>query len=176
MSSWDRCGASSYIGVLSRYEIDVLRSFTTGLISLLEHRTQNYAPVALAQGGTALIPTTPSDDERITAILRNELGEDQPDWAHAFGEERCLREVAEAAELMSVTLPASGGVVRLISTSELLAWQRCIRCVLCTIAVVSRDTGEVKGVSSAPTVNWLTQMSENLTEVSAPRSRSARAD
>ncbi|GLY55240.1 hypothetical protein [Lentzea sp. NBRC 102530] len=164
MTNWDRLGGSTYIGVMTRHEIDVLDSYVVGLLGLLSHRAESYLPV----GGTrARMPAAPTKDDRIKAILVAELGADEPDWFLALNEECVLREVAEALQLMASTLPASGGVVMLRVGAEPAAWLRCIRHVLAIIAAVVDHNGEVRDQASEPTVIWLNALADGLTTASA---------
>ena len=159
MISWDRCGDSTYVGVLSRYEIEVLRSYTDGLVSLLEHHL-------------ALFDTTPDGwswphpalhrDARITAILLAEIGEREPGWVYSVSAAACLRDVSSRARLMACALSTSTGVVHLASRAEAEAWLRCIRLVLVTITAVAGERGEVRGKPSEPTASWLTELSAGL--------------
>ncbi|SER51509.1 hypothetical protein [Lentzea albida] len=162
MISWDRCGDSTYVGVLSRYEIKVLRSYANGLVSLLDHHL-------------ALFDTTPDgwswphpslhSDVRATAILRAEIGGQEPDWVHSVSAAACLRDVSTRAHLMACALSSSTGVVRLASRAEAEAWLSCIRLVLVTITAVADERGEVRGNACEPTVSWLTEVSAGLSAV-----------
>ncbi|KOV83941.1 hypothetical protein [Nocardia sp. NRRL S-836] len=162
MISWDRCGDSTYVGVMTRYEIEVLRSYTDGLVSLLDHHL-------------ALFDTTPDGcswphpelgrDARVTAILRAEIGEQEPDWVHSVSAAACLRDVSSHARLMACALSSSSGVVHLASRAEAEAWLRCIRLVLVTITAMADERGEVSGKACEPTVSWLTEVSDGLSAV-----------
>lgn len=162
MISWDRCGDSTYVGVLSRYEIEVLRSYTDGIVSLLDHHL-------------ALFDTTPDGwswphaalhrDARIAAFLRAEIGEQEPGWVYAASAAACLRDVSSHARLMACALASSTGVVHLASQAEAEAWLRCIRLVLATITAVADEHEEVRGKACEPTVSWLTEVSAGLSAV-----------
>ena len=162
MICWDRCGESGYVGVLSRSEIDVLQSYVIGLLTLVEHRTASHTVIAVVAGREVRVPAAVTEDPRILAILENELGEDEPDWVLAVGEEQCLLSARGSLQLMSSTLPETGGVVRLRSRDEAGAWLRSIRFFLSTIAVVADSEGRVKGKDVAPTVTWLCEVSGTL--------------
>ncbi|MET8762578.1 hypothetical protein [Lentzea sp. NPDC004782] len=155
MISWDRCGDSTYIGILSGYEIDVLRSYVDGLAKLIDHHLSSFIT---APDGTLWPSPELRQDLRIDTILRFELGQHEPDWVLSFSAGSCLSDISRQVQLMASALPASGGVVQLNSRDEADAWLRCISLVVATIATVADERGEVRGKPCEPTVAWLTEV------------------
>lgn len=163
MISWDRCGKSTFIGVLSRYEVQVLRSYVDGLVSLIDY---HFRSVHTVETPHEQEPAEEHDlDPRIAAILRSEVGQHEPDWVLAFAADLCLREASHQASLMASTLPGSSGVVCLKDHAEAVAWLKCIRLVRITITVVAGDRGEIRGQLCGPTLAWLSDMSAALESV-----------
>lgn len=159
MDCWDRCGETGYVRVFSRYEIAVLNSYTCGLLNLIERRVRSYEPVVAGAGHEVRLPTEVSQDPRIMAILRAELGWDEPDWVLALGEERCLSDVKKSLHLMASTLPISDGVIHLRTAAEAAAWSRSVRLFVTSIATVADDEGRVNDKDVGPTVAWLIELS-----------------
>jgi hypothetical protein len=162
MHCWERFGDSGYVRVLSKHEIDVLRSYTSGLTALIEHRVASYAPITVRPGHQVHLPTEVTGDPRIIAILKAELGNDEPDWVLAMNEEQCLLSVKRAMHIMELTLPTADGVVQLRSHDEALAWLSSIQLFITSIAAMIDEEGMVKGMDAGPTVVWLIELSCTL--------------
>ncbi|MEV6712811.1 hypothetical protein AB0M48_12315 [Lentzea sp. NPDC051208] len=162
MIHWDRCGRSGYVGVFGRYEITVLRSYVTGLLELIEHRAASYVPVAAGADRVVRVPTSATEDLRLLAILKDEVGADEPDWVLAISEAPCLLRAHGLLDLVWATIPEADCVVHLQSRDGADAWLQCIRYFLVSIAGVADAEGMVKGMDTIPTITWLSEVSESL--------------
>jgi len=162
MMSWDRCGRSGYVGVFGRREITVLRTYVTGFLEVVEHRIASYVPVAVGHGREVRVPVSVTDDPRLLAILEDEVGAGEPDWALVVGEGPCLWRAHGLLALMSATLPEGDCVVHLRSAEEAEAWLRCIGYFLSSIVGMADAHGMLRGVDTAPTITWLCALSGSL--------------
>ncbi|MEU3650094.1 hypothetical protein AB0E59_42490 [Lentzea sp. NPDC034063] len=167
MICWDRCGESGQVGVFSRYEVEVLNGYVAGLLNLIERRGRSYDLVTTRSGQEVGVPTELLDDPRIMAVLKGELGRDEPDWVLAAGESQCLREVGSSLRRMASTLPASDAVVHLHSAEDVTAWLRSILCFVASIESSANEEGEINGKKVDSTVNWLVGLSCSLQSAAA---------
>ncbi|GLY46842.1 hypothetical protein [Lentzea sp. NBRC 102530] len=156
MICWDRCG-DEVVGYLDEFEVEVLRGYGESLLKLLEHRAGSYE----SWSGSASIPSTATDDPRILAILRCEIGAAEPDWVLACQEVRCVAEAVRHVREKLTTLPHSGGAVRL-TTPQVTSWLKALGWYLASIDAMTDASGVAAGKVAEPTVTWLTGLVSGL--------------
>ncbi|GHH56608.1 hypothetical protein [Lentzea cavernae] len=158
MICWDRCG-DEVVGYLDEFEVEVLRGYGESLLRLLDHRAGSYE----SWSGSASIPSAATDDLRILAILRCEIGSSEPDWVLACQEVRCVTEAARRVREKLGTLPHSGGIVRLTAV-QVTSWLKALGWYLASIDAVTDAAGVAVGKVAEPTVTWLTGLASGLRE------------
>ncbi|MFS8104252.1 hypothetical protein LFM09_44800 [Lentzea alba] len=160
---WDRCD-DELIGIFDNYEISVLRSHGEALLALLDHRERSYENMPLDDNRTALLPNATTDDTRLIAILRDQLGQDEPDWLLTLHEVASFDELRVALGTFLATLPSDSGAVRLRSRVEAEAWARSIQVFAAALAAVTDETGRAFEQDAGPTSAWLARISGGLSE------------
>ncbi|MET9631655.1 hypothetical protein ABZX92_29750 [Lentzea sp. NPDC006480] len=160
MICWDRRG-EDVVGYFDEFEVEVLRGYAECLLRLLDHRVATYTSV-----GDSLIPSATTTDPRLAALLRAELGPDEPDWALACLEAGCFARVAIRVLEHLDTLPPSGGLVRL-SSESLPRWLSVIHLYVVVIVAMTDYEGCVVGIPVGPTIEWLIDISSGLESLGA---------
>ena len=134
MNRWDRSGDEGMIGVMSGHEIELLRSYSDGLVLLAERWLARCRWVnGSTRGSGRLVADEPVYDERIIAIVREHVAAGAADWEISWWAPVCLAETAEAARRVLDTLPESGAVVLLETAQDVDAWCRLIGDVLAAL-------------------------------------------
>lgn len=156
MICWDRRG-DEVVGYFDEFEVQVLRDYGASLLRLLDHRAGSYHVWSESES----IPSAATDDLRILAILRSELGSSEPEWALACQEVRCLAEVSAVVREQLASLPRAGGLVCL-GSDQVASWSKVLRWYLAVIDAVTDDTGVAVGKPVEPTVTWLSGVAAGL--------------
>ncbi|HEX7305448.1 hypothetical protein [Lentzea sp.] len=159
------------MGYFEEFEVDILRGYAESLLRLLEHRADSYGTV---QGQR--VPVKATADPRLLALLRAELGQDEPAWTLAFHEIACFTEISRLLREQLATLPPTGGAVR-FRTESVSAWLRMIRWYVAAINSISDDEGRATGKLARPTLDWFTGIAaglEALPEILEPVTKTAR--
>jgi len=118
---WDRCG-DEFAGVFEESEIEVLRGYAEGLPAFLDDRADSYSSIVLGGDRVVAVPDEAATDRGLLAILRNELGEREPNWVLASSEARCLG--AGGGSLRAVDVAGHRGRMRLPSPVRAEMWIR----------------------------------------------------
>lgn len=170
MICWDRCGDGAVVGVLSREEITVLRSYAAGVVRLAEYGLKSCAWITGgSEGGGTWVPVEPVHDTRIVAIVRDHVPEGSLEWEVAWHAPDCLTASAAAARRAAATLPESGGVVVLESVEEVAAWCRLIGDVLAAIDPYAEGRPpEVQGAARR-TSDWLVALRHGICQITPCR-------
>lgn len=152
---WDRLD-DLVIGYFDGFEIEVLRGYGENLLRLLDDRAATYHLVAGVR-----VPRDTLEDLRLLALLRDELGTAEPDWALTHYEVSCFEQVARLVEEHLATLPLSGGVVQLSSEST-CSWLRVIRWYVAVIDAMTDHDGQVTAKPASPTLAWFGEITSGL--------------
>lgn len=156
MICWDKRGDGAVIGVLSREEIIVLRSYVDGVVRLAEYGLKSGVWITQGSDGVGTwVREGPVRDARIAAIVRDHLPEVTLDWEIAWHAQDCLSTSASAARRVASALPESGGVVALESVEDIEAWCRLIRDVLAVIVPHADGRPSEVQDAAARTSEWL---------------------
>lgn len=122
MICWDR-NADSVIGVFKPVQISWLRRQLTGFRDLVDWRLRQYSaddPLAARLG--VLLPSTPTADDRLRAVLDRVFPPGEPAEVRLWWEPDVLGSLRSGIEHVLATLPDRGGIVLLRSEPEARNW------------------------------------------------------
>ena len=160
MAFWNR-DRTAVVGLFNDYEIESLRGYAEGLHRLVRFRTSTYtlvhdlgAPVSLA------LPPEVLTDERLSTILRVNLGFDEHDWLLLWREADCFQELERALRVMSANL-ADRRVV-LVGRGQVTAWVRGLQDIATYMSAVAISSEHLSWDKFIRTMDWLDDLSDEL--------------
>ncbi|GGU88110.1 hypothetical protein GCM10010178_92200 [Lentzea flava] len=158
------------VGVLSREEIAVLRSYAAGVVRLADYGLKSCTWIAGRSEESGLwVPAEPVHDTRIVAIVKGHLPEGSLDWEVAWHAPDCLTASAAAARRAAATLPESGGVVVLESIEDVAAWCRLIGDVLAALDPYAEGRPREVQDAAQRTSDWLEALRQGIDQITPCR-------